>query len=439
MSKKVCGVLIALLLVSGAVFGASEESEEQPKFGFNMNFALGLSSYKASGGAQKAFQKFSFFPEFTYGKLGAGLDLTFEFDGDFRLRDLDNDGKADGWSSFTDYLYKIYYIRYGYPHEPLYVKAGSIDSYTLGHGLIMDGYSNTLFYPQVHQLGLNLHLDGALFDFPYIGMETIVDDLLDWDIIGARIYARPLADLGVPVISDLKIGATFVTDSDTAEVNDPLDPSHEGYGAPMDNPGSEKVTEIGADVELPIIERRDMRLITYADWAVILGKGTGGFVGSTFSYEWFSVIGQLRLLGPQFVVNYFGPFYEVERAAKYQGLDANTGFTVGYLVGTRMALFEVVNFYFFWSEVFDVSYGPEIKTGVATLEGALGKFDLSAGYEKKDIGSFSDLFSGDDTLLEFALGYRISNTARIRLTYQRTFDPSGDVQDKTFVETRFSF
>ena len=138
-------------------------------------------------------------------------------------------------------------------------------------------------------------------------------------------------------------------------------------------------------------------------------------------------------------MNYFGPFYEVERAAKYGGLDANTGFAVGYLVGTRMALFEAVNFYFFWSEVFDVSYGPEIKTGVATLEGALGKFDLSAGYEKKDIGSFSDLFSGEDTLLEFALGYRISNTARIRLTYQRTFDPSGDVQDKTFVETRFSF
>ena len=374
MCKKVCGLLIVLLVMCGTAIAASEEPEEQPKFGFNMNFALGLSSYKSSSGTQMAFQKFSFFPEFSYGKFGAGLDLTFEFDGDFRLRDLDNDGKADGWSTFSDYIYKIYYIRYGYPEEPFYVRAGAFDSYTLGHGLIMDGFSNTLFYPQVHQLGLDLHLDAELFGFPYIGINTVVDDLLDWDIIGARIYTRPFAGLKTPIISGLEIGASIAADFDIAEINDPQNVDYPSYGAPNDNPGSEKVSEIGVDVELPIIERRDMRLITYADWALILGKGTGGFIGSNFTYDWFTVIGQLRLLGPQFVVNYFGPFYEVERAVKYQGLDSNDGFTVGYLIGTKMALFKAVNFHFFWSHVFDADYGPEIKTGLATMEGALGKF-----------------------------------------------------------------
>lgn len=439
MLKRVCLVALLLLMSCCLLFGAEGEGKEEPKFGFTMNFALGLSSYKDSAGAQRAYQKFSFFPEVSYGKFGAGLDLTFEFDGDFNLRDLDNDGKADGWSSFTDYLYKIYYVRYGFPDEPLYVKAGYFDSYTLGHGLIMDGFTNTLFYPQVHQLGLILHLDGTLFDFPYIGVQTVVDDMLDWDIIGARIYTRPLIGLRAPILSGLKVGASIVTDLDTGEVNDPQDPDYASYGPPKDNPGSEKVTEIGVDVELPIIEQRDMMLLAYADWAVLLDKGTGGLIGSTFTYQWFTLIGQLRLLGPQFVVNYFGPFYEVERGSKYAGLDANDAFTVGYLVGTRMALFNAVNFYFFWSDVFNVSYGPEIKTGVATVEGALGKFDASFGFEKKDIQSFSDLFSGENTLIELTLGYRISSSARILLTYQRAYEPSGDYRDKTFVETRFSF
>jgi hypothetical protein len=439
MGKKVCWIVPFLFIFYCIAFGASKEDDSQPKFSFTMGFSLGLSSYKDSAGAQRAYQKFGFFPEISYGKLGAGLDLTFEFDGDFQLRDLDNDGRADDWSSFTDYLYKIYYVRYGLPKDPFYVKAGYFDSYTLGHGLIMDGFSNTLFYPQVHQIGLNLHLDGSAFDFPYIGIQTVVDDLLDWDIIGARIYTRPFAGIRAPIISGLEVGASIATDLDTAEVNNPAHPDYASYRSPNDNPGSEKVTEIGIDVELPIIEQRDMELLTYADWAVILGKGTGGLIGSTFSYRWFTVIGQLRLLGPQFVVNYFGPFYEVERASKYAGLDANEQFAVGYLLGTRLALFKAVNFYFFWSDVFNVSYGPEIKTGVATVEGALGKFDASLGYEKKDIQSFSDLFNGEDLLFCLSLGYRITGSTKIVLTYQRSYGPSGSSEDKTFVETRFSF
>ncbi|RKX99797.1 MAG: hypothetical protein DRP54_06600, partial [Spirochaetes bacterium] len=114
MAKKFLVIMLVLLIafgfgIVGVAFGQSgddEKSSEKPKFGFNMNLNIGLSSYEDSSGQQIAFQKFSFFPEFSYGKLGVGLDLTFEFDGDFKLRDLDNDGKADTWTKFTDYLYK---------------------------------------------------------------------------------------------------------------------------------------------------------------------------------------------------------------------------------------------------------------------------------------------------------------------------------------------
>jgi hypothetical protein len=164
MVKKVCWIMLALLVAAGSSIPVWALDGEPPTVEFNMDLALGLSSYKDSAGAQRAYQRFSVYPEITYGKFGAGLDLTLELDGNFNLRDLDNNGVADGWGSFTDYLYKIHYIRYGLEKDPLFVRVGYFDSYTLGHGLIMEGFSNTLFYPQVQQLGLTFRLDGALFD-----------------------------------------------------------------------------------------------------------------------------------------------------------------------------------------------------------------------------------------------------------------------------------
>ncbi len=439
MVKKLFGVLVFIVLSCSVVFAQNAGEKEKPKLGLNFNLGVGLSSYEDSTGVQRAFQKFSFLPELTYGKFGVGLDLTFEFDSDFRLRDLDNDGMADGWSTFIDYLYKIYYVRYGYRGDPFYVRIGGFDTYTLGHGMIMDRFSNTLFYPQVHQLGLNLNIDGQIFKFPYIGMESVVDDVFDWDIIGMRIYTRPLINLPLPIVNKLKIGATVVTDLDTKEVNNPADPNYTNYSSPMDNPGSEKVIEVGVDVEVPLIEQEDLSLVSYTDWAFIGGKGTGAFVGSTFTYQWIKLFGQVRFLGEQFVVNYFDAHYERDRATKYASLDAIDRFTVGYLLGTELGLFKILNFYFIWSDVFSGVTGPGIQTGIYTQENALPKIDASFSYDKKDISSFSDLFSGEDTLLELQFGYRISSGAKIVFTFQRTYEPSGRASDKTFVETQFSF
>lgn len=443
MGKKAFAVMLLLFGVIGipAVAAAQDRGSDSglQEFVFNMNLGVGLAGYEDAGGTHRAYQKFSFLPEISFGRFGAGLDLTFELDGDFRLRDLDGDGKADGWSSVSDYVYKIAYIRYGNPGEPLYVRAGKYDSYTLGHGLIMGDFSNTLFFPQVRQLGMNYRLDGRIFDFPYLGIEGVVDDLLDWDIIGTRLYAKPFAGLGDPVLEGLELGASIVTDLDSQEIYNPAHPDYADQGAPRDNPSSEPVTEIGIDIEVPVIVRQPTQLTAYADWALILNRGTGGLVGADFTYRWFTVTGQLRFLGPQFVATYFGPFYEAERAQKPGVLDASDTFTLGYLVGTKMNLFDTVRFRFAFSDNAGGDIGPVISTGLFTVEGALGKLDAGIRYDKKDIQSFSDLTNGEDTFLELLLGYRISQAARIVLTYQRAYSPAGEYRDRTFCETRFSF
>ncbi|MGQ9617169.1 MAG: hypothetical protein ACUVWJ_12315 [Spirochaetota bacterium] len=423
------GVIYAQSTEEGEAVTAAEK--EKPEFGFNMNFNIGLSSYEDIDGNQIAFQKFSFLPEFSYGKWGVGLDLTFEFDGDFNLRDLDRDGKADTWTKFSDYLYKIYYVRYGHKGEPIYGRIGAFDTYTLGHGLLMYKFKNTLFYPQVHQLGLNLDIDGKIFNFPLLGFESVVDDVLDWDIIGLRVYARPLMNIPSPLLSKLKVGASFIMDADPQE-----DPLTDPLG---DNPKSDSVTTFGVDTELPLLEREVMSLITYADWASIGGKGSGAMLGSTFTYGWFDLIAQLRFFGKHFVYGYFDQYYERERPFKYDSLDAITKFYIGYLLGTDMSLFNFINFYFYWEDGFNDPYGPRIQTGVMTVENAIPKFDVSFSYDKKDIDSFKDFFSTEDSLIRLVVAYRVTTFAKIVFTQQRTFTPSGKSTSQTFVETQFSF
>jgi hypothetical protein len=434
-------ILVFFVIVScSLVYAQSAETvdpeaeKEKPKFDFAMGINIGLSSYEDSTGDQIAFQKLSLLPEFSYGKWGIGFDFTFEFDGTFNLRDLDNDGEADTWTKFSDYFYKIYYVRYGQKGEPLYAKIGRFDSYTLGHGLLMEGFSNTLLYPYVQQLGLNLDVDGSVFGFPYIGIESVTDDVLDWDIIGVRIYTRPLIKRPIPILKGLEFGATTVVDFDPQE-----DPTSDDIGPPKDNPASDTVSTFGVDVGLPIFKKEKSSLIAYADWAIINEKGNGTVVGSTYRYDWFTLYTQLRFLGKQFVVNYFDPFYERERAVKFDSLDALSEFYMGYFIGTDFTILNFVTLFFYWQDGFDDAPGPRIQTGAATVENAIPKFDVSVSYDKKDVDGFGDFFDSENSLFQVRVAYKITDFARIVFIQQRTFTPSGDSASQTFVETQFSF
>ena len=76
-----------------------------------------------------------------------GLDLDFLFDKKFRL-------KVEDWDHLIDYLYKIYYLKYGNRRDMFYGHIGGFPNTTIGTGLIMGKYSNMALYPQMRNLGL---------------------------------------------------------------------------------------------------------------------------------------------------------------------------------------------------------------------------------------------------------------------------------------------
>ena len=206
------------------------------------------------------------------------------------------------------------YIRWDEKGAPLYVKLGSIDDGTLGNGFIMGGYANTLFVPDDRHFGLAFDLDGALFKFPYVGLETFVGDLAEFDVIGARLFVRPLIWLGVPIIKDLQVGATFAMDLKPYLYDDPVDTD----GSP--------VAVYGADARLPILSLKILSLAVFADVATIEGESYGGMVGFGGRLLSFLTYGaQLRVLGPNFIPVYFDATYDLFRSAKYDLVQTGAG------------------------------------------------------------------------------------------------------------------
>ena len=106
-------------------------------------------------------------PEIPIGNLGIGLDLYFYINGEgkFYKENWDFSSAKAGYRTLMD---KIYYLRWGRPTDPLYIRAGSLLHSTLGHGILVNAYSNAMEYPQIKRVGLDLKANASGIGFEYI-------------------------------------------------------------------------------------------------------------------------------------------------------------------------------------------------------------------------------------------------------------------------------
>ncbi|MCL2219463.1 MAG: hypothetical protein FWB94_06225 [Chitinispirillia bacterium] len=147
-------------------------------------------------------------------RFGLFLDLELFFDNKFSISDK-------GWNFKDDpadaIFRKIRYIRYGQEDDPLFVKFGGLSSVTMGYGIVMDGFSNMLHYPDEKLLGLQVNLNDVS---PLgISMQTLISDFDelfdDGGVVAARLAFRPLKTTGLPLLNGLFIGGTYATDINT--------------------------------------------------------------------------------------------------------------------------------------------------------------------------------------------------------------------------------
>jgi len=408
------------------------------------------------------YQTFSFRPNLKFGEFGVGLDVEVNFqfyesptsDFGFYPRVADWYLEDGTWQDNLNlYLTKITYLSYGQKRAPFYAKFGLIEDGTLGNGFIMGNYNNGILRPQVRYQGLALDVDGSLFDFPYLGVETFVGNLVDFDVLGGRLFVRPLATSELPLLDQLQIGATAVVDRDAYL-----------HALEEEKPGNvSPVLVYGADFFLPTFDIVVMNNAVFADYVRIEDKSQGGMLGTGGGFLGFMTYGaQLRMLGPGFIPVYFDRTYDISRIEKYSIVKENTDDLEGF-----------VGWY--------ASLGADIADGMfnfnASLEGpftavaeALGtgqdnplafprlratmSFDpqdtglpvaFSGTYDKAVIQNLSDLVSPENALIQTKLTY-IVFPAELSLVYNIRYvpesmrlagDPQWEITSK--LETAISF
>jgi hypothetical protein len=406
-----------LLLVAVTLSAANFAAAQTPFYGATLNnqgVFMGGMGFASIGG--ETFYTINLRPELAFGKFGAGLDITLHYDtqnGHIRNED---------WNDGYDYLRAIRYVRYGRKHrDDFYTRAGAIEAARLGHGLIMNFYNNALIFDE-RKVGIELD-----YDFGIGGFELVNSSFGRREVIGGRVYYRPLQLVTeTPIIKNFALGVTFVRDDDP-----------DSYRATPDG-----VAEIGLDAELPLIKTKLSELKLYGDLAKIKDFGSGQAIG--VQWDLYGISGlfdfgaqlERRFLGEQFLPAYFGPFYELERTSfqnpatgqavpKKQYLsnqNQSTSGTYGMLYGQLLNSLRLAGTF----ERRDAKPKSGILHVEATLPETIPQVAFRAMYDDKNIDNFGDVFKLDEnSAARIGIGYRMDPLILyIDYIYTFRYDPN---------------
>ncbi len=412
-------------------------------------------------------------PEFVFGKLGIGLDLTIYMDGEGNIN-------TNNWDSAEDIIHKFMYIRWAQRGDPFYFRVGAINNYTLGFGSLINHYSNTVRYPDRIYTGMFMGLQGEKF-----GAEIMVNDFgesfrqggfyafrLTYNIIGGLTIGgsvvydhnqyKSLEDRDgddVPdAIDDFPDDKDLSVDTDGDGIPDTIDPDRDGNGytdnsqdpnianndtyfdpanlkIPFDinNAPNASLLAYSIDLSYPIVRSSLLSLDVYADYSQFANtdnKGWGvtapGFMGKIGFLEFSAAY---RIMNKHYIPEYFNATYELERVKvfgdslvpKSDMLKAVNENVQGFLISAGFDIFNLVHF----SAGYQDMKGETFK--YRTLRGNL---DVNTSFIPKitQAGAYyydqnvKDLFKKNPgVIMGVKLGYEIASGAALVVDYRLTY------------------
>jgi hypothetical protein len=368
-------------------------------------------------------------PEVSFADFGIGLDFQLTFNSEGKLR-------KESFNEFSDYLSIIRYIRYGLKNDPVFIKLGALDYYTLGHGSIMYLYNNS---PSFDNRKSGLVMD---IDFGSFGFESIYSSFAEAGVFGLRGYIRPLHYTSlndIPIIRNIELGATYAADfhENAGILAGSFNAAANSFETRIDE-GS--INIFGFDVGLPVVSSSFADVTLYYDFAKIIDFGNGSAAGVIAQFNPLGIVQataklERRFNGKQYIPSYFNSLYEVQRfkvldrtsvvgefQSKAKSLvlaDGDDGF-YGELGVNVFGLFDIIGSY----QRLDKT--PE--SGILHLSSEISPeeapFILRAGYDKINIKSESDAFTLDNRSFLFTeLGYKPYPFLVVSLVFNWTFTP----------------
>ncbi len=440
-------VPLALLLLTPSLSGQeSEEAREAPDQGpdlsFGLDLGIGVQSFEdPETGEIDTYQSLSLLPDLGIGPFGLGVDLTLNYrftggDDNDQFEVREEDWVPTGEITILElYLPKFRYIRYGTKGDPLFALFGSYSDARLGNGFLVSNYSNEQFLPERRQFGFQLDVDGAGVGFPYFGAETFVSNVASFDLFGTRLFLRPLADLTVPLLPELQIGATVALDTNPAYhvEKDPDSPYFEGAdpdpatGLPAIE-GEDNVITYGFDLTQPVLRRDLISLSAFGDLA-LQNEAIGGMVGAGGrAVRILDYTAQIRFLGDNFIPEYFDSAYDLRRIERYAVYDADETVIesyTGWLARVGLNILQELMFFQIgmsgpFSDATDVY--PELEAAFRVNQGLVPFFSFDAFYRKLVIEEPEDIWDPENAIIGARLNYA-SSPVVISLTYDVRYDP----------------
>ena len=147
----------------------------------------------------KIWNQIALRPIIPIGKISVALDIVFYIDQNGNVHDDEWDFSS-GEKSKNSIIDKVYYIRYGKNWDPFYFQIGALDHVTMGYGILVNGYSNTILYPQVRKVGMEAKF--RAFGLKFYGFTN--DFKENFGLTGVRVSG--------PAPGGLNIGASIAID-----------------------------------------------------------------------------------------------------------------------------------------------------------------------------------------------------------------------------------
>ncbi len=427
MKKMVAVLILVLFLFAGA--GLAQYADGGLGY-MGQDGGLLMGGVGISTIDDETYFSINFRPELAFGKIGIGLNVNLLYNtstGELRKED---------WDEGYDYLRLIRYLRWGHKFDPVYARIGTLDAARLGHGFIVNYYTNEASYDN-RKIGLAFDLDFGKF-----GFETLTSNVGRAELIAGRGYFRPLRGVvDIPIIKNFALGASYARD---------IDPDTE-------DDSDDATTVYGFDAELPIIRTPIFNSTLYYDWAQIAGFsafeqesrtfGHGQAVGVMASFG--NLLGLIdisaklerRWLGKEFVPSFFDAFYEIQRYQVAEGATSGV-YKVDELIGITEETKGV------FGELYGGLLGDKVRllgmfsrldeideSGIMHLSAdapdAIPGIAAHATYDKIGIEMVKDVFTLDNqSVARVGLGYKIKPYLILYMDYIWTFvekDPGSRV------------
>ena len=308
--KRVPGIFLFFMILASFTLSAVDFNPNEAYGRFKKGISVGGALFPEYQG-NSLLLELDLYGSFEFSMLGFGVGLPVRF----ILRN-DDDIPTSGaifpkedWDDARDWVAILNYFHYGHSGDMFYFYFGEQKNRYVGNGSIVGAYYGDLrlYHPQ---RGVNLEINTD-----YAGLDFFMDDVTPPNVIGGRVYVKPISFLKESYGNNLEIGASYFAD---------IFAPYEIKGK-SDNEYGREITDsnfqiFGFDASFRVLAMKYYQLTLYTDMNKIVDAGFGMHFGAKHKLmlptstdmqilsRW-----EVRAMEPDYIPSYFNTFYDIER------------------------------------------------------------------------------------------------------------------------------